>query len=43
MQNANKEENEVNWPERRQVFPVIMPPIEDAQFLRMDNNHEHKD
>ena len=36
MQDANKEENEVNWPERPQVFPLIMTPIEAAQFLRLD-------
>jgi len=36
MQDAKKEENEVNWPERPQVFPMIMTPIEAAQFLRLD-------
>ena len=33
MLQANKEDN---WPERPQVFPLIMTPTEAAQFLRLD-------
>ena len=33
MRQANKEDN---WPERPQVFPLIMTPTEAAQFLKLD-------
>lgn len=36
MQQANKEDN---WPERPQVFPLIMTPTEAAQFLRLDQTN----
>ena len=36
MQQANKEENVVKWPQQPQAFPLIMTPIEAAQFLRLD-------
>jgi hypothetical protein len=34
MLQANKEDN---WPERPQVFPLIMTSTEAAQFLRLDH------
>lgn len=36
MQGENKQKNEADWPDRPQVFPLIMTPIEAAQFLRLD-------
>ena len=37
MRQADKENNEVNWPEKPRVFPLIMTPTEAAQFLRLDH------
>ena len=35
-QGEDKQKEEAVWPNRPQVFPLIMTPIEAAQFLRLD-------
>ena len=36
MEAENRRRNGANWPNRPEMFPIIMTPTEAAQFLRLD-------
>ena len=36
MEAENRLRNGANWPNRPEIFPIIMTPAEAAQFLRLD-------
>ena len=36
MEAENSLRSKTNWPNRPEIFPIIMTPTEAAQFLRLD-------